>query len=177
MFLAKVREYVLSQTDGRAGWRNRKKYSGFSLLELLLVLAILAVIIGITAGSYGRYQRTVELDEEANRMYGTLQRARGNAVALEQGYAWGIRFDNTSAQAPFFALFSGTSYTGSGTTSVYYLPASVEFEDPSAGNASEIIFSKRAGTTTAATTTIRLITNTGARKNLVISAQGLIKRE
>lgn len=150
--------------------------SGFTLLELLLVSAILAILGAIGFGLYYNFSLSIDLEEEQNRITGVLRQAKGSAMAVEQGYAWGVHFDNTDASSPFFTLFSGASYAVSGTTTKYFLPRAVEFETPAPAGTLDIIFTKRTGTTTAATTTVRLRSATSQKKNIAVSAQGLISK-
>lgn len=105
-----------------------------------------------------------------------LREAKGNAIAIEQGLAWGVRFDNTLATSAFFSLFAGQSYAGSSTTTRYYLPAQVEYQAPAAGSATEVVFTKRSGTTTPVTITIRLKNKPIETQTISISGQGLLSK-
>lgn len=146
---------------------------GVTLLELLIVMAILAILGSAGFSFYYGFRVTVELEEEQNSIAKILREAKANAIASEQGYAWGVIFSATTTPNRY-AIFTGTNYATSNTTTHYFLPSTIEFETPSSGSSLSIIFTKRTGTTTAATTTIRLISETSKKKDVAVSAEGLI---
>lgn len=151
--------------------------TGVTILEILLVMGIITILGGAAFSFYYGSENLIELEEEQNRIVSALREAKGNAVAIEQGYAWGVHFDNTDTSRPFFTVFSGVSYAGSGTTSTRYLSSEVEYEAPAGGASSDVIFTKRTGTTTAAATiTVRLRITPDLKKNINVSTQGVITR-
>lgn len=149
---------------------------GVTLLELLLVVAILAILGFASLNTFSYFRDSVEIEEGQNDITRTLREARGKAMAGEQGYAWGVRFDNTNAANPSFTLFAGTSFASSNTTTLHTLSPFIEYESPAGGATLDIIFSQRAGTTTAATTTIRLRNRPTVKKDTHVSAQGAIQK-
>lgn len=150
---------------------------GVTLLEILLVIGVLALMGGVGLGFYFGYSSNIDLEEEVNRIVSYLNQAKGNAMAIEQGLPWGVRFDNVDSANPFFALFTGADYASSGTTTKAFLSAAVEYQSPSAGGFTEIVFSRRGGTTTAQIViTVRLRDQPEMIKNIDISALGLISR-
>jgi prepilin-type N-terminal cleavage/methylation domain-containing protein len=149
---------------------------GGTLLELLLVVAILAILGFASVNAFSYFRDSVEIEEGQNDITRTLREARGKAMAGEQGYAWGVRFDNTDTSAPTFTLFAGTSFGSSNTTTVHFLSPFIEYESPAGAATLDMVFSKRGGTTTAATTTIRLRNRPTVKKDTHVSAQGAIQK-
>lgn len=139
-------------------------------------MGILAVLSTAGFGLFYGFRLSVDIEEEQNKIAEVLRQAKANSIAIEGGYQWGVRFDNIDVNSAFFALFSGTTYAGSSTTTKYFLPVTVGYQSPSAGISTEVLFTKRTGTTTAAAIIIRLKENTALTKTINISAQGLISK-
>jgi prepilin-type N-terminal cleavage/methylation domain-containing protein len=145
---------------------------GFSLLELLITMSIVAVLAVFSVGYYRNYVRNVEFEATKNGIMTDLRDARAKAMAGTNDKAWGVRFWNSTRD--FYEESAGAIYAATGglsTTTTVYLPPGITFVWPTEGNYQDIIFSKIAGTTTAATTTI---TFEGLTKTVNISTNGTI---
>ena len=144
---------------------------GFSLLEVLIVIVILAFSIG-AASVVIREQSLGNLSSDAAIVASRLEDAQAKALAGLAGTSWGIHFDN-SATTPFYALFSGSSYTAASST--YFLSGVVKFTTPSAGSTTDVVFTKLTGMT-ATSTIIKLALKSDATKTatITVSSQGKI---
>ena len=124
---------------------------GFTLLEILLVMGILVIISAMSFSTYTSYRVNVEADEEMNKIRSILHDARGRAIAFEQNSQWGVRFSNPVATDPIYELFQGSSYPGIIKETVY-LSSRFMFIAPAVGMVQDVIFQKRSGKSTNAST-------------------------
>lgn len=58
----------------------RRRFSGFTLLELMVAISIGALILGLGIPSFRNYLRSAELTRNANDLLGAFYLARGEAV-------------------------------------------------------------------------------------------------
>jgi prepilin-type N-terminal cleavage/methylation domain-containing protein len=128
---------------------------GFTLLEVLLVAAMLALIAGFSVGIYDNYSRSAQLDATGKNIISSLRQMQSYAMAGNGRLNWGVHFVNTSPN--YYELFSSpTNYADAGkvTLGLVYLPGTIYFTTPSAGNTLDIIFSDISGNTSATSLTI-----------------------
>ncbi len=89
----------------------KKKYSGFSLLELLVVIALMGMLFGMTVpigvGYIGKNNVTVAKETVVN----TLRTAQHNAVNMQQDSKWGVYTQTNS-----LILYVGDTYATRETT-------------------------------------------------------------
>lgn len=80
-------ETILSQS------KSRKRFTGFTLIEILLVLAIISMVtsIGIPAVARLTYQRVAST---TRRFVGTLRSVRNDAILLNRIYRLAINFED-----------------------------------------------------------------------------------
>lgn len=150
---------------------------GFTLLEILLVVGILVVISTISFSTYTGYRTNVEAGEEINKIRSILRNAQGKAIVFEQNSQWGVRFSNPVAGDPIYELFRGSSYPGTIQETVY-LSSRFLFLAPTSGAVQDIIFEKRSGkSTNASTITISIGPRSGTLPimNLTITREGKIE--
>ncbi len=149
---------------------------GFTLLEVLIVVA-LTVIIGLGGFlSLSGFRQEQDLNLTAKSMVGFLRDVQSKAANQESATEWGVRFDNPASGRDAYMLFSGPAFIAASTT--VSLPASVEFSDPASGSSKDTVFAKITGLPdSAASVTIRLISNTSSTKTITINAQGAIQEQ
>ncbi len=166
-------------TGGEIGYNGRmERRSGFTLIELMIVLGIIVIISVVTAVSLFSVRNTRDLTNTANEIGTLLREAQSRAVNQDGGASWGVRMDNTTAGAPFYALFSGT-YSTNSRTGVYPLPPDVQFDSSTvpSGGALEITFTELTGIPSAATSVVLdLMTNgaPSASTTISVNTAGLI---
>jgi len=132
--------------DQKNFWRghdcafNRR---GFTLVEFLIVTAIGAILAGIFFIGFTEQGAQQELDFAVSSLVSFVRNAEERARGQFEGVSWGVRFTNSAANPDYYLVFSGPIFTGASST--IYLPAAVEFSDPSSGNNKDVIFSKVTG--------------------------------
>lgn len=122
---------------------------GFTLLELIVSMAIIvlaATLIGSVMSSFGESSK---LTEANSGIIGLLRDARSRTLASQFSSNFGVHFENTKA-----VLFQGNVYNqASATNEAYFLPSSIEINAISlTGGASDVVFTRLYGTTTASGT-------------------------
>ncbi|MBI4087550.1 MAG: prepilin-type N-terminal cleavage/methylation domain-containing protein [Candidatus Liptonbacteria bacterium] len=119
---------------------------GFSLIETLIVVGVIGIISIVVFSNLFTRSNRAALDSTVLQMVATLREAQSRSAAGENSAAWGVRFDNTTGTAPFYALFR-TSYTSQNTAGYYRLPPDVNYATSSIaqGSSVEITFSKISG--------------------------------
>lgn len=156
---------------------DSRQNKGFTLLEILLVMAILAVISAISFSTYTSYRTNVEAEEEINKIRSILQSAQGKTITFEQNSQWGVRFSNPAGADPLYELFQGSSYPGTIRETVY-LSQRFIFTAPALGTTQDVIFEKRSGkSTNASTITISISPRSGTLPimNATITREGKIE--
>jgi CHASE3 domain sensor protein len=134
-------------------------------------MAVLVILSSLSFGYYQNYVKSVELESAARTISFNLKNAQAKAMTGENNLKWGAHFVNGASD--YYETFStATNYAGGTVKETFYLPGSLRFTNPADNNTLDIIFSKIAGTTTAATVTINSSTNA---KNINISDLGRIE--
>lgn len=120
---------------------------GFTLFEIVVVLAII-VIIGVISymNLYSARNHTFVVSA-AQQAVATLRQAQSRAISQYNNTAWGVHFDNTNPDHPFYALFSTTAYSTATVANVYTFPYNVEYFPGSVpeGSSVDIFFSPLSG--------------------------------
>ena len=117
---------------------HRASPKGFTLVELMVVIAVLAVLLSIAAPSFTAFRRNSELTSLANKLVGSINAARGEAmkagrsafVVPANGTAW------ASGWIVYVDMNADNTYTEGVDTLVQTQPAVASFISISAnGNA------------------------------------------
>ena len=125
----------------------------FTLIELVLVLGIMIVIGAIVFATLAGRRSNADLTSVTQRVATLLRQAQSDAVAQQNGavagssVSWGVHFANTTATAPFYAIFAGSSYSATSTVGYYALPLTVAYQTSTlaSGAALDVIFSPITG--------------------------------
>jgi type II secretory pathway pseudopilin PulG len=128
---------------------------GFTAVELLIMLGFVVVLgIVIMPALLGRRSR-IELDNTTRQIGSLLREAQSRSMAQASSTSWGVRFENSTTTAPFYALFA-TSYSTGTVIGYYRLPATVRFATSSIAQGSflEIIFAQNTGLPSTSTSII-----------------------
>jgi len=150
-----------------------KKLTAFTLVELLIVIGVTATLSVVGIGFYVNQQKAKILENTAQEIVNYLRYAQQKSVSQEQGFQWGVHFDNPTSGSDFYGLYSGSSYAT--TTETKYLPAGIEFQNPAPSNSVDVSFKKLTGfLSEGAYQNIVLKDSTGLTQNIVICYQGTI---
>lgn len=156
---------------------TRRKRAGFTLVELIVVIAVIAVLGIVSLVNLLGRRNTSDLTATAQRMAALLREAQSRSVAQYSSQSWGVHFENTSSPAPFYALFSGASYSTSSQESRYPLSASVAYTTSTVPqNASvNILFSQISGAQTGSSSVgIYLLQSPSSSSTISVATSGAV---
>ena len=150
---------------------------GTTIFEMMIAVGI-AVLLGATIMiSLSGWRNRAGLDSATKQIAVLLREAQSRSMTRASGVAWGVRFDNTSSSAPFYALFS-TSYSTSTAQRRTLLPSGVRYAEASvpAGTSLDITFAELTGLPSTSTTIILELgaSGSGGSASVSRSASGLI---
>lgn len=164
----------------RAWYDNYMERKGFTLIELLVTVGII-VVLGIASALLlsGR-KNTADLSSADQQVGTILREAQSRAATQASDATWGVYFGNPTSTRPFFALFSGTSYSASGTLEYYALAPDVCYVTSSipSGSSTQVTFTPVTGTPSASATIVLGLSTGGCGKaattTVTVSSQGEI---
>lgn len=146
---------------------------GITLLELLIVIAVMILVSFLISGVFSSFRATNVLIEADSGVIGLLRDARSRTLAGELNSNFGVHFENTKA-----VLFKGDIYNASAPENEpYILPGMIEINNINlTGGATEVIFTRLFGTTTASgTVSLRSRSNTSKTRTVSIFSTGGIQ--
>ena len=117
------------------------------MVELMIVVTIIAVIGTVSLVNLLGWRNQKELSSASQKVATLVREAEGKAMSQEKGASWGIHFENDGINPPFYAIFSGSSYSVSAEIERYYLHNSLAFDGDSlaSGERRDIIFDQITG--------------------------------
>lgn len=123
-----------------------KRRNAFTLVELLMVLSITILISVIAATSLFGVRNQSSLTNTKDEIGVLLREAQSRSISGIDGAAWGVHFDNTNPNDPFYALFSG-AYSTRTRVVIYPLPPGIIFDPTTlaSGATLDIIFAQISG--------------------------------
>lgn len=126
---------------------KQKALHGFSLIELLIVIGIVAVISTISLVSIVGWRGKKELGATSQQIATLVREAESRAMAQVEGASWGVRFENSATEKPFYALFYSDTYSTSTVVNRYPLPANLAYDVTGlqSGEAMEVVFDQISG--------------------------------
>lgn len=154
----------------------------FTLIELIISISILAILAGIGFINIVNYRQRQDLSFAGQEIIEVLRNAQNRSLSQEatstagSGGRWGVYFENpTGAGNDFYDLFKGTSYAGGTVVSRMVLSSNIQFDIPTSGSTSTIIFSPVTGLPNAsATIKISLISSPTSSSTITVGANGNI---
>ncbi len=167
-----------NNSDSTFYFLDSKFYSrGFTVIELMLVIGIIAILSVVSfVGLSGRKSKT-ELDGVSKQMVSLLREAQSRSVSQSSSTIWGVRFENSTATTPFYALFSGDSYSTSTEAGHYALPSDMAYATGTlaSGASVDITFAQISGAASAtASITVYLVSQPDSSSTLTVSSAGAI---
>ncbi|MFH0890628.1 MAG: prepilin-type N-terminal cleavage/methylation domain-containing protein [Candidatus Liptonbacteria bacterium] len=149
---------------------------GFTLIEVLTVASLIVVLGAIGLMNLAGRRSKVEVETTSQKMVALLREAQSNSMSQSSSTAWGVRFWNATATAPFFVMFGGGSYSLAGENGRYRLPERVFYASSTlaVGATKDVVFSQITGLPNASATVS--IVNVGGKisSTISVSATGLV---
>lgn len=151
----------------------------FSWLEVLLVLAIVVILAIVILPNFFGSSRAKDLTNTTLQIVGTVREAQSQSASQAQNTQWGIHFEHpsTPSQAPFYAIFRGTSYASGTVAGVYRLPPTLDYSSSTLPDGSyvDVVFSPISGIAIPSTTiNLFVISNPSMSSTISISSVGEI---
>lgn len=152
-----------------------KSNSGFSIIELLLTLSIVAILgVVLSLNLVGRRSAS-ELTLTAQSIAATLREAQSRAVMQASSSAWGVHFDNGSS--PFYAIFSGATFSTSSQYSRTSLPVTLRFTTTTIAqnNTADVNFAQLTGAASGSSSiAVYILANPQSSSSISIDPTGAI---
>ncbi len=148
----------------------------FSLVELLVVVAIMVVLATVALANLSSRKNSTDLTSASKQIAALLREAQSNAMAQEGGTVWGMHFENATATAPFFALFS-SRYSPTTTVGFYRLPAGVAYQPATlpSGTSRDVTFAEITGAASASTSIgLYMPSNPAFSSTITIASSGAV---
>ncbi len=150
---------------------------GFTMIEIMVVVALI-VIVGVVSflALQGR-RGTSDLTNTTSRIAALLREAESRAMAQSMSVGWGVHFENGTSTAPFYALFSSSTYSAATRESYYALPVTLQYTTSSfaSGATKDIVFSQITGAPSASwNVTLSVVGNAAESSTITIASSGLV---
>ena len=112
---------------------------------MVIGISILLTIIAIA--SFTSRKNLNDLGTTVSQAAALLREAESRSATEAQGVAWGVHFANATKTAPFYALFSSSTYSTSTTVGYYSLPRDVSYTTATiaTGSMLDVIFNQVSG--------------------------------
>ncbi len=136
--------------------KNTHTIQGFTLIEFMIAVGLLIIVMLITVPTLFGQRNKSQFDGTVKEITALLREAQSKSVSQALGTTWGVHLRYDPVNVSFFALFNGTTYTGTNSAGYNRLPPGVEYISSTLGvsNMKEILFSSLDGAT--ASTSFRL---------------------
>lgn len=146
---------------------------GFTLIELLIVIAVILILLAISITGFYNYSMQTGRDAVAHTVLGAFEEAHARTLASDSGSQYGVHVDTSS-----ITIFQGATYTvGSASNEVRELPARTAVTNIAlTGGASEVLFSRLTGATSATgTITVAQTINPTHTRTITVYDSGLVE--
>jgi prepilin-type N-terminal cleavage/methylation domain-containing protein len=119
---------------------------GFTFLELMIVIAIIAVISGFVWMGLLGLGHSQELRNAVLVAVATLRDAQQRSVVQQEGYYWGVQFENVEGRDKF-TLFRTTTKSADSIEDVNLtvMKPAIELIDPADNSSSTLVFDQISG--------------------------------
>ena len=147
------------------------KQRGFTLTEILIVLSLLVILSVSTLVVFQTVAEDSALRTSAQEVYSVFADARTDTLASKNDTVYGVHVSSTE-----MIYFVGDTYTPSlGTNVSYPLSRNVTATSSLTGGATEVIFERLTGNTSASGTITVTESGSGASTTLTLYLSGLIE--
>jgi prepilin-type N-terminal cleavage/methylation domain-containing protein len=155
-----------------------KTGAGFTAIEMLLVVAILGILATLGQGSYTVWLKKVQVNTTIEQIRSSLIRAQEQAVAAEDGKAWGIHFETDR-----YIIFPTTIYNPAEPKNKVKLLSGISIVQPdsslsdgTSGYSPNVVFEKFTGrTVNTGIITVAVSSDPTVTRQLVITFFGAIE--
>lgn len=144
---------------------------GVTLLEILIALSILVLMSVFLFGAFAEFQTMSTLVEAKSEIVGMLRDARTRTLASRNNTNYGVHFEETKA-----VLFEGNTYNALAPSNEAYQLRFARISAINLGGASEIVFARLSGITSASGNIILESTrNASKTETITILATGVVQ--
>ncbi|MBI2610234.1 hypothetical protein HYW53_03655 [Candidatus Giovannonibacteria bacterium] len=143
-----------------------------TLIENIFVILIVFALAAVIIASFMRLNENNALAEAHANILGLLSDARARTLASESNSSYGVHFEADRA-----VFFKGALYDSSDASNeIYLLPSVLTVSSISLGGASDVIFARLSGNSSAAgTLTIQSVSDSSKSRTISIYATGIAK--
>ena len=154
---------------------SSRKCGGFTILEVLLVLAIIVVVAIVALPNFFNAGNTTDLNSAAQEMTASLRQAQNQSADQQNEAVFGVYFSNPATGTPFYATFTGLTYSTSSRQNYYPLPADLAYVSSTLASCAPVTFSAVSGASSVSTTIGIYSKKEPALKSAItISGSGLV---
>jgi len=118
--------------------------SGFTMIELLVTIGIVAILSSVSFISLGTYRKKQNIERTLDEVVAAVQSTQKRSVTQEDGYAWGMRFENNTTSHTY-EIFKGSTYASSTSMSKLGLSRALQFMNPYASSTFDALFAPITG--------------------------------
>lgn len=154
---------------------NKKR--GITLIEVVIFIGLAAAFGTIAVLNLLGRKNVSEFDATVKQVVALLREAQSRSVAQSDSVGWGVHFENSTATAPFYALFR-SSYSVQNRVGYYRLPSTVGYATTSValGASKDIIFTQITGAVNASTSVGLLLLNDPAVSSTIyVASSGAVR--
>jgi len=118
----------------------KKRYNGFTLVEIIVVLAMMAILVFSTGYFFGTFTNIARLSADTEMIRALLARTRSKSIYSESGNAFGVYFATTTVY-----MFQGSYSTSSSALETYPLSTGVSVSTTLNDDGQSILFDHLSG--------------------------------
>ncbi len=154
----------------------RAARKGATLAELLISISIILILAAVSVMTLVSRKSSTELTVTTQQIAALLRDAQSRSLTQASGTNWGVRFANVTNTAPFYALFSSSTYNASATVGYYRLPANIAYVSSSVavGSAKDVVFAQVTGFTTSTPLGIYVLGQIANSSTISVATSGAV---
>src|SRR6266481_7571264 len=99
----------------------------FSLIEVVVILAIMVILTTVALLNLNTNRNGTLLVDTGKQIATLLREAQSDAMSQNLNVAWGVHFANSTNTAPFYEIFSSSTYSTGTVTAHFALPSVIAY--------------------------------------------------